>query len=79
MHSDSSHCPLAFCRAGEEVEIVCVLGGRKLHNRIKELGLLPGTRIKVIQSNPTGPVLINYRGSNIALGHGMAHHLMVKF
>lgn len=70
--------PLGLCQNGQEVTIQMVLGGRKLHNRINELGLTPGTIIRIIQASRRGPVVIQLRGSIIALGQRMAHHLLVN-
>jgi ferrous iron transport protein A len=72
------HFPLNFCRCGEEVEIVAVLGGKRVQARIHELGLLPGTIIKVLRADRCVPFLIHYRGCNLALGNGIAHHLLVR-
>jgi Fe2+ transport system protein FeoA len=42
------------------------------------MGLTSGIRIKVINSQMPGPVLIDLRGSRLALGRGIAHKIFVK-
>jgi len=48
-----------------------------LPRRIHELGLVPGTRAKVV-SNNLGLVILEVRGSRMALGKGMSQCVMVK-
>ena len=63
--------------AGETVEIAAVRAGWGLQRRLADLGLTPGVRVKVINSQGRGPVVLNVRGSRLALGHGVAHKIMV--
>jgi len=42
------------------------------------MGLTPGVRIKMLNSHMPGPVLIDLRGSKVALGRGIAHKIAVK-
>jgi len=70
--------PLAMLHENEEAEVVEIRGGRGLVRRLSELGLTPGTKIKVLLSNSPGPVLIDVRGSRIALGRGLLMKIMVN-
>ena len=70
--------PLAMLHENEEAEVVKIRGGRGLVRRLSELGLTPGTKIKVLLSNSPGPVLIDVRGSRIALGRGLLMKIMVN-
>jgi len=70
--------PLAMLHENEEAEVVGIRGGRGLVRRLSELGLTPGTKIKVLLSNSPGPVLIDVRGSRIALGRGLLMKIMVN-
>ena len=69
--------PLAMARPGEVVTVVDVRAGRGLTRRLAEMGLLPGTQIRVINSQMPGPLIIDLRGSRLALGRGVAQKIMV--
>jgi len=70
---------LGSCRAGQEVEITRTRGGRRFQRRIKDLGLLPGTKVLIIQNEFPGPMIVSDNdGNRLALGKGMAMHIMVK-
>jgi len=72
------HLPLAMINPSEEVTVAEIRGGRGLVQRLADMGLTPGTTLKVINSQMPGPVLIDLRGSRLALGHGVALKVMVE-
>jgi ferrous iron transport protein A len=74
---DNSAMPLAMVRAGEQVTLVAVNAGRGLTRRLADMGLYPGVSVRVIQSHP-GPFLLQLGASKLALGHGIAHKILVK-
>jgi len=63
--------------AGEVVQVVAVRAGWGLQRRLADMGLTPGVQVRVINSQRPGPVVINIRGARLALGHGIAHKIMV--
>lgn len=70
--------PLAMINPSEEVTVAEIRGGRGLVQRLADMGLTPGTKLKVINSQMPGPILIDLRGSRLALGHGVALKVMVE-
>lgn len=62
---------LLFVKEGQEVKVVAIHGGRGVIQRLAEMGILPGVRIKVI-ANSGGPIIIALGNSRIALGRGLA-------
>jgi Fe2+ transport system protein FeoA len=47
--------------------------------RLEDMGLTPGTRIKVVRSAPFhGPIEIHVRGSRLAIGRGMARRILLR-
>ena len=52
--------------------------GRGILSRLLDLGLTKGCAFKVVQGSRRGPVLIEVRGTRIALGHGLADKLIVE-
>lgn len=69
--------PLAMAKPGEPVTIIGVRAGRGLQRWLADMGLTPGVPIRVIHNQMTGPVLIDLRGSRVALGRGVAQKVMV--
>jgi len=66
-------------REGKVAEIISVIGGRMVTKRLVDLGLIPGTKIKVLRKAPLwGPVEIEARGSRLVLGRGLASKILVK-
>ncbi len=68
--------PLSMAAAGSEVEVAALRAGWGLQRRLADMGLTPGTRIKLVSSR-SGPVVVEVRGSRLALGTGVAHKIMV--
>jgi ferrous iron transport protein A len=69
--------PLAIARAGELVTVTGIKAGYGLQKRLADMGLTPGVQIKVMNSQMTGPLLIDLRGSRVALGRGIALKIYV--
>lgn len=47
--------------------------------RLRELGLVPGTRIRVVRRAPLGdPIEISVRGSRIAMRRSEARHIHIS-
>jgi len=70
--------PLAMVSPGEEVTVVDIRAGRGLTQRLADMGLMPGTILRVITSQMPGSVIIDLRGSRLALGFGVAQKIMVE-
>lgn len=51
---------------------------REIMGRLVDLGLTRGCRFKVVQGGTKGPVLVEVRGTRIALGHALAERVLVK-
>jgi DtxR family Mn-dependent transcriptional regulator len=63
----------------EEGEIFSIDTGASSRRRLEEMGLTPGTKIKIKKSAPfRGPVEISVRGSTLAIGRGIASKIFVK-
>ncbi len=69
--------PLAFLPEGSSATIVGIRGGRRLVRRLTGLGLTPGTQVRALRSG-YGPILIEVRGTRLALGKGVAMKVFVE-
>lgn len=67
--------PLAFAMG--QVRIVSVNCGRGCSEKLSSLGLVPGTSVTVL-SNAGGPVVLDVKGSRLAIGRGMALRILVE-
>ena len=70
---------LSRAKAGETVTVVALGAGWGLQRRLADMGLTPGTKVKVISSGRPGQVVIEVRGSRMALGHGVAAKILVAY
>ena len=70
--------PLSMVSPGESVKVVNIRAGWGLQRRLADMGLTPGVVVRVTNSQRPGPVVLDLRGSRLALGHGVAHKIMVE-
>jgi len=71
--------PLAMCEPGIEVEVeMDTFSNYLLRKRLTDLGIYNGSRLKIVQNDFRGPIIVKAKDSNIALGRGQASKIMVK-
>ena len=69
--------PLADCPRDRDACLRCLMVERCVIHRLLELGLTPGTEVRVVQDSG-GPMLVSVRGSRVALGRDLAQRLWVE-
>ena len=69
--------PLTMVAPGERVRLVGITAGRRLRHRLTELGLTPGVELRVMRGGG-GSLLLAVQDTRLALGHGMAHKIIVQ-
>lgn len=70
---------LSDLRPGQTGEIVSIETGYRAKRRLEDMGLTPGTRIRVLRLAPFGgPIEISVRGSRLVVGRGMSKRIFVK-
>ena len=71
---------LSNLKPGEEGTVSFVRGGNRAHQRLLDMGLTRGTRVKVVNAAPFhGPIEVEVRGTTLALGRGLARHVFIEF
>jgi ferrous iron transport protein A len=70
--------PLAMVSPGKMVQVVGVRFGWGLRRKLADMGLTPGVTVRVLNNQIAGPVIIDLRGSRLALGRGMTQRVLVK-
>jgi len=66
-------------KQNQEAEIVSAAAGGMAAKRLADLGLIPGTRIKILRKALLkGPIEISVADSRLVLGRGLAGKVLVK-
>ncbi len=64
---------------GTQVKIIAIDGEPRYMTKLNQYGVFPGDSAKVIRFAPfDGPVLIEVRGMEIAIGKSLAARIMVE-
>jgi Fe2+ transport system protein FeoA len=69
--------PLCSLKPDRVGIIHSLMGGRALTSRLATLGFTPGTELLMVQNYGWGPVIVQVRGTRIALGRGEARKIQV--
>jgi DtxR family Mn-dependent transcriptional regulator len=70
---------LSNLKPGEEAEVCFFKGGKHSCQRLMDMGLTPGTKVKVTTAAPfKGPLEVEVRNTSVALGRGLASQVYVK-
>lgn len=70
---------LAGLEIGEQAVIREIRAGHGALRRLADMGLVPGTVVRVLRRGPFGgPIEIEVRGTSLALGYGLASRILVE-
>ena len=71
--------PLSRLKERQEGKIAFIRGDNKVLRRLLDLGLVPGTRVRMNRVAPLkGPVEVSVRGSRLALGEEIACNVFLE-
>ena len=70
--------PLGMVNEHTKAVITMINGGRRATRRLHEMGFIPGETIEIIRSIGCGPVIVNVKGSRVAIGYGLAMKVMIS-
>jgi DtxR family Mn-dependent transcriptional regulator len=71
--------PIQELKGGKYGKISFIRGEHKVLQRLLDMGLTPGTKIKVVKVAPmNGPVEVSVRGSKLAIGRDIACNVFVE-
>jgi DtxR family Mn-dependent transcriptional regulator len=71
--------PITDLKPLQRARIAFIRGGRKVIQRLADLGLTPGTTVAMQRAAPfKGPVEIVVRGSSLAVGRGIAEKIFIE-
>jgi len=61
---------------GQAAVVRSIEGGGGSHQRLADMGVFAGTRLKVVRGR--GPMIVEVRGHRLVLGHGMVRKIQVE-
>jgi DtxR family Mn-dependent transcriptional regulator len=71
--------PLTSLPENATAKVVFVHGGKGVVKRLCEMGLTPGTPVRLLRAAPMkGPIEVRVRGCDLALGRGIADKIFVE-
>ncbi|MEW5763038.1 MAG: ferrous iron transport protein A [Bacillota bacterium] len=70
--------PLGLLSPGESGTVRDVMGGRHIRSRLGEMGLMPGSKVRVLQNQPCGPLIVTLGDVRLVLGRGVAQKILVE-
>ena len=70
--------PLSGMLSGEQVVLIQLNMPKSTVNRLLSLGFTPGVEISIMQNYGRGPMVVNIRGTRVALGRCEASDILVK-
>ncbi|MFP4055673.1 MAG: ferrous iron transport protein A [Candidatus Brocadiia bacterium] len=63
---------------GRRVRVVALDAGRGMAARLAAMGVVPGVELLVVNNRGAGPVVVEVKGTRLALGRGMALKILVR-
>ncbi len=70
--------PLSELASGEEAVFVDLHGGLGIRSRLTSLGFTPGVPLLMVQNYGWGSVIVELRGTRLALGRHEARKILVE-
>jgi Fe2+ transport system protein FeoA len=78
MPNNADQSFLSEIPTGTNVILDSLCEGNELNRRLTSLGFTPGIGIEIVQNYGFGPMIVNVRGTRIALGRGEAAKIFVQ-
>jgi ferrous iron transport protein A len=63
---------------GKEVTLISIEAGRGLLSRLLNMGLVPGSKIRVLVNKGGGVLVISVHDTEISISRGIAQKLLVR-
>ena len=71
--------PLTELKPGDQGTVVAVKGGRGMQSRLRSLGLIEGQTLRKLSALAWGgPVVVEVKRTQVAIGRGMAAKILVR-
>ena len=70
--------PLSSIQTGQDVIIESIQFDTRLRRKLQDMGLTPGVRLNVVSKSLLGPIVVEVRGTRVALGKGIVSNIQVS-
>ncbi len=70
--------PLSSVSEGSDVVVTGFRGGARFVQKLADMGLIPGTTVRVVRNQRAGPMIVLLRGMRLAIGRGIATKIEVS-
>ena len=75
---DSPSVELLNAPRETDLEIVSLIGGRSMIQRLSALGLTQYATVKILKGGGSGPMIVEVRGSRVGIGRGISCRIIVR-
>ena len=75
----TSDVSLAEAPLSTPLKVTGITGGCQSQTRLAALGILPGEQVEIIQRDNGGPLLLDVKGTRVALGRGISSKVLVAW
>jgi len=70
--------PLGLLSPGQLAIIKNIPAGRRLSAQLTDMGFVNGSKVRIVQNQTSGPLLVSLGDSRVAIGRGIAQKIMVE-
>ncbi len=64
-------------KTGQKGLVTGLHGGHGVVSRLATLGFTPGVQVEMVRNHGHGPLIVEVRGAQVALGRGEAAHIVL--
>jgi ferrous iron transport protein A len=76
--TETADLELSEIPAGRQVQLVRILAGLALKERLAAMGLIPQGFFRIIRNEGQGQVIVEIKGTRVILGRGMSGKIRVR-
>lgn len=70
--------PLSSIQTGQNVIIESIQFDTRMRRKLQDMGLTPGVMLNVVSKSLLGPLVVEVRGTRVALGKGIVSNIQVS-
>lgn len=70
--------PLSSIQTGQNVIIESIQFDTRMRRKLQDMGLTPGVKLNVVSKSFLGPLVVEVRGTRVALGKGIVSNIQVS-
>lgn len=70
--------PLSSIQTGQNVIIESIQFDTRMRRKLQDMGLTPGVMLNVVSKSFLGPLVVEVRGTRVALGKGIVSNIQVS-